>query len=101
MTATQCVRDLTFCPLAAAQEFVGDKINAGIYVVSPAVLNRIEMRPTSIEREVFPVIAAEKRLFAFTLPGFWMDIGQPRDYLQGASSGLLAACCCCMNASDF
>jgi NDP-sugar pyrophosphorylase family protein len=34
------------------QEFVGDKINAGIYVCSSTVLNRIELRPTSIEREV-------------------------------------------------
>lgn len=66
------------------QEFVGDKINAGIYVVSPQVLNRIELRPTSIEREVFPHVAADKRLFAFTLPGYWMDVGQPKDYLKGA-----------------
>lgn len=34
------------------QIFVGDKINAGIYVISPSVLNRIELRPTSIEKEV-------------------------------------------------
>lgn len=65
------------------QEFVGDKINAGIYVLSPQVLNRIELRPTSIEREVFPHVAADKRLFAFTLPGYWMDVGQPKDYLKG------------------
>jgi hypothetical protein len=34
------------------QVFVGDKINAGIYVLNPAVLDRIELRPTSIEKEV-------------------------------------------------
>ncbi len=34
------------------QDFVGDKINAGIYVCSSSVLQRIELRPTSIEREV-------------------------------------------------
>ncbi|KAF8061370.1 mannose-1-phosphate guanylyltransferase 2 [Scenedesmus sp. PABB004] len=65
------------------KEFVGDKINAGIYVCSPRVLDRIELRPTSIEREVFPHVAADKRLFAFTLPGYWMDVGQPKDYLKG------------------
>jgi NDP-sugar pyrophosphorylase family protein len=54
------------------QEFVGDKINAGIYVLAPSVLDRIELRPTSIEREVFPHVAADKKLFAFTLPGYWM-----------------------------
>lgn len=65
------------------KEFVGDKINAGIYVISPAVLNRIELKPTSIEREVFPHIAADNKLFAFTLVGYWMDVGQPKDYLKG------------------
>ena len=61
--------------------FVGNKINAGIYLLNPSVLDRIELRPTSIEKEVFPKIAAENKLYAMVLPGFWMDIGQPRDYI--------------------
>ncbi|KAM3217218.1 mannose-1-phosphate guanylyltransferase 1 [Capsicum annuum] len=63
--------------------FVGNKINAGIYLLNPSVLDRIQLRPTSIEKEVFPCIAAEKKLHAMVLPGFWMDIGQPRDYIKG------------------
>ncbi|CAK0785405.1 cytochrome c1 [Coccomyxa viridis] len=63
--------------------FVGDKINAGIYCLSPAVLDRIEMRPTSIEKETFPLICRDGKLYAFTLPGYWMDVGQPKDYLTG------------------
>ncbi|XP_060202031.1 mannose-1-phosphate guanylyltransferase 1-like [Lycium barbarum] len=63
--------------------FVGNKINAGIYLLNPSVLDRIQLRPTSIEKEVFPSIAAEKKLHAMVLPGFWMDIGQPRDYITG------------------
>uniref|UniRef100_A0A164TNS0 Uncharacterized protein n=1 Tax=Daucus carota subsp. sativus TaxID=79200 RepID=A0A164TNS0_DAUCS len=63
--------------------FVGNKINAGIYLLNPSTLDRIELRPTSIEKEVFPKIAAEKKLYAMVLPGFWMDIGQPRDYITG------------------
>ncbi|MEW5301312.1 MAG: hypothetical protein WDW38_009517 [Sanguina aurantia] len=65
------------------KEFVGDKINAGIYVLNPCVLDRIELKPTSIEREVFPHIAADNKLYAFTLSGYWMDVGQPKDYLKG------------------
>ena len=65
------------------QTFVGDRINAGIYCLSPSVLDRIENRPTSIEKETFPAICADGQLFAFTLPGYWMDVGQPRDYLTG------------------
>lgn len=63
--------------------FVGNKINAGIYLLNPSVLDRISLRPTSIEKEVFPKIADEKKLFAMVLPGFWMDIGQPKDYISG------------------
>jgi mannose-1-phosphate guanylyltransferase len=69
------------------QVFVGDKINAGIYVLNPSVLDRIELRPTSIEKEVFPHIAADGKLFAFALPGYWMDVGQPKDYLKGEARG--------------
>ncbi|KAK1364907.1 Mannose-1-phosphate guanylyltransferase [Heracleum sosnowskyi] len=39
--------------------YVGNKINAGIYLLNPSTLNRIELRPTSIEKEVFPKIAKE------------------------------------------
>lgn len=65
------------------KEFVGDKINAGIYCCSPEILKRIEPRPTSIEKEVFPAIAADKNLYAVELQGYWMDVGQPKDYLTG------------------
>lgn len=108
------------------QEFVGDKINAGIYVCSPSILDRIQLRPTSIEREVrggndsvrrmcrspvadrqacavlccvllrrwswcwrsmqvFPHVAADHKLYAYTLTGYWMDVGQPKDYLKGGA----------------
>jgi mannose-1-phosphate guanylyltransferase len=65
------------------QTFVGNHINAGMYCFSPSVLDRIPLRPTSIEKEVFPVMADEGQLMAMVLPGYWMDIGQPRDYLTG------------------
>jgi len=42
-----------------------------------------QLRPTSIEKEVFPDMAAEGQLYAMELPGFWMDVGQPPDYLLG------------------
>ncbi|CAN8243290.1 unnamed protein product [Cochlearia groenlandica] len=38
--------------------FVGNKINAGIYLLSPSVLDMIELRRTSIEEEIFPKIDA-------------------------------------------
>jgi len=67
------------------QIFVGNKINAGIYIFSPEILNRIEVRPTSIEKEIFPKMAEEQKLFCMDLEGFWMDVGQPKDFLAGTN----------------
>lgn len=64
-------------------EFVGNRINAGIYILNPSVLSRIELRPTSIEQETFPAIVKEGQLHSFDLEGFWMDVGQPKDFLSG------------------
>ncbi|KAI8999284.1 nucleotide-diphospho-sugar transferase [Gaertneriomyces semiglobifer] len=65
------------------QEFVSNKINAGIYIFSPSILDRIQPVPTSIEKEIFPLMAKENQLHTMDLPGFWMDVGQPKDYLTG------------------
>lgn len=65
------------------QEFISNKINAGLYVLNPSVINRIEPKPTSIEKEVFPKMALDHDLYAFELEGFWMDVGQPKDFLIG------------------
>ncbi|EFN59637.1 hypothetical protein CHLNCDRAFT_133102 [Chlorella variabilis] len=72
------------------QVFVGDKINAGIYCLSPKILDRIEPRPTSIEKEIFPKVAADGQLYAVELEGYWMDVGQPKDYLTGLALHLAA-----------
>ncbi|AES92771.2 mannose-1-phosphate guanyltransferase [Medicago truncatula] len=53
------------------------------FVEKPKTLLVTKSMPTSIEKEIFPKIAAEKKLYAMLLPGFWMDIGQPRDYITG------------------
>lgn len=67
------------------QVYVGNKINAGIYIFNPSILNRIELKPTSIEKEIFPKMAEEGQLYCMVLPGFWMDIGQPKDFLAGTN----------------
>lgn len=65
------------------KEFVSNKINAGLYIFQPSILNRIELRNMSIEKEVFPFMSADSQLYAMELTGFWMDVGQPKDYLTG------------------
>ncbi|KAF5289563.1 hypothetical protein FQA39_LY15010 [Lamprigera yunnana] len=64
-------------------EFISNKINAGLYILNNTVIDRIKLQPTSIEKEVFPDMAKDGQLYAFELNGFWMDVGQPKDFLKG------------------
>ena len=66
------------------KEFVGDDINAGLYIFNTSILDRFENKPTSIEREIFPEMAADDQLYTIKLDSFWKDIGQPPDFLLGA-----------------
>lgn len=66
-------------------EFVGNRINAGMYILNPSVIDLIEMKPTSIEKETFPQLVEKNQLYSYDLPGYWMDVGQPKDFLSGTS----------------
>ncbi len=58
-------------------------INAGIYVVEKEVLDYIpDGRKVSTEKEVFPLLAEEGKLYGFEAHGFWVDIGVPEAYLE-------------------
>ncbi|KAI8912334.1 nucleotide-diphospho-sugar transferase [Powellomyces hirtus] len=67
------------------KEYVGNHINAGIYIFNPSMINRIQPKPMSIEKEVFPYMARDGQLFAMPLRGFWADVGQPKDFLTGSA----------------
>lgn len=70
------------------KEYVGNHINAGIYIFKSSMIRRIPVdssmddsfqnKPTSIEREIFPKMAEDKELYDMVLDDFWMDIGQPK-----------------------
>jgi NDP-sugar pyrophosphorylase family protein len=59
-------------------------INAGVYVMEPAVLDRIPAgEEYSAERALFPGMVDEgARLFATPTEAYWMDIGTPAKFLQ-------------------
>lgn len=57
-------------------------INAGTYVLEPSVLELVEPgEPCSIERDVFPKLAAEGSLFAMGSEAYWIDAGTPEAYI--------------------
>lgn len=73
----------TFLEKPRPEEIDTDLINAGLYVLEPAVLELVpEGRSVSIEREVFPQLAAEGSVYGTALPGYWLDVGTPETYLQ-------------------
>ena len=58
-------------------------INAGTYVLEPSVLDHIpDGQRISIERQVFPVLAAAGTLYGYASEGYWTDTGTPLQYLQ-------------------
>ena len=72
-----------FIEKPAKGEALSNLINAGAYVLDPKVFDYIpEGRPVSLEREVFPKIAQEGKLYSCKTEGLWIDIGKPKEYLE-------------------
>ncbi|HET6810358.1 MAG TPA: NDP-sugar synthase [Acidimicrobiales bacterium] len=58
-------------------------INAGTYVLEPEVLALIPPGGrVSIERETFPILVGQGRLFAMASDAYWLDTGTPAQYLK-------------------
>ncbi len=53
-------------------------INAGIYLLNRAILN-FASAPSSIERDLFPILAERSLLRGKIYDGFFIDIGVPAD----------------------
>ena len=63
-------------------------------IVKSRILTQ-QLRPTSIEKEIFPAIAADQQLHSYDLAGFWMDVGQPKDFITGKSPVFCIHAICC------
>jgi mannose-1-phosphate guanylyltransferase len=58
-------------------------INAGIYVLDPNIITQIKAgKFVSLEREIFPGIAANKKMLGLKHHGYWYDIGNTFDYIR-------------------
>ncbi len=67
-------------------------INAGTYLLSLEVIAAIPTdRACSIEREVFPALAEQGRLFGYPSTAYWRDIGTPQSYLDAHHDMLAGA----------
>lgn len=76
-------RVLRFTEKPTCEKTPSNLINAGIYVLEPEIFDYIPSgRPVSIEREIFPKLAEEGKLYGYPFKGLWIDIGEPKDYLK-------------------
>jgi mannose-1-phosphate guanylyltransferase len=76
-------RILRFIEKPLCEKTPSNLINAGIYVLEPEIFDYIPSgRPVSIEREIFPKLAEEGKLYGYPFKGLWIDIGEPKDYLK-------------------
>ena len=57
-------------------------INAGIYVLSPEVFKYILPDSTRLEKDLFPRLAAEGKLFAYPFEADWYDVSTPEVYAE-------------------
>lgn len=65
-------------------------INGGVYLLDRRILDHIDRKPMSIERDVFPRLAAAGQLYGRAYERFFIDIGIPAD-LERADATMLAA----------
>ena len=59
-------------------------INAGCYLVEREVLDNLRLEKHSMEREVFPEIAASGGMAGISFTGYFVDAGTPSSFIQAA-----------------
>lgn len=58
-------------------------INAGVYVLEPAILDLIPSNEEhSAERQLFPRLVEQGSLYAWPTDTYWLDVGTPEKYLK-------------------
>jgi mannose-1-phosphate guanylyltransferase len=65
---------------------VTNSINAGCYVFSPDVIDKIPLGTVvSVERETFPALVASGRsVFGYKEQSYWLDVGTPAALFKGS-----------------
>ena len=68
------------------EEIITDTINAGCYVFTRSVIDRIPAgQVVSVERQTFPELLAERATVSGVIDtGYWLDVGTPLAFVQGS-----------------
>ncbi|MEA2056794.1 MAG: sugar phosphate nucleotidyltransferase [Patescibacteria group bacterium] len=58
-------------------------VNSGVYIFEPDIINVIPNKiPATLEQDVFPQLAKNKEINAFTFQGIWFDVSTDQNYKQ-------------------
>jgi len=57
-------------------------VNAGIFILQPEIFEYLKPTIKSIEREIFPKLAKEEKLYGYLFSGKWFDVGTPEIYAK-------------------
>lgn len=73
---------LEFIEKPKKEEAPSNLINSGLYILEPEITLAVPLGndPASIERDVFPKIAQEQKLFGYPFSGQWFDTGTLERY---------------------
>ena len=73
--------------LEKTQDPPTDQINAGCYVFSREMIDRIPRgREVSVEREVFPALLSDGvKVCGYVDASYWRDMGTPEDFVRGSA----------------
>lgn len=56
-------------------------VNRGIYIFEPSIFEEISQKKNvSLEKDIFPKLAEERKLYGYFHEGYFMDIGRPETY---------------------
>tara|TARA_Y100000768_G_C23797392_1_gene595468 strand:- start:174 stop:845 length:672 start_codon:yes stop_codon:yes gene_type:complete len=70
------------------EEVFSNLINAGSYLFEDSIFDYIPKGRSSLEREVFPVLAREHQLNGFSFEGYFIDAGTPKSWSLGVQASI-------------
>lgn len=74
---------MDFYEKPSADQDYGNNINAGIYAMNASFLRHIQSgQRVSLEKEIFPELIQEGKLFCHSFNTYWLDTGTPETYLK-------------------
>lgn len=73
-------RILEFVEKPRREKAPSNLINAGLYIMEPEIIDHIPEGFAMLEKDVFPKLAAQGRLFGYPFSGQWFDTGTLERY---------------------